>query len=85
MKVENIVIIIAIVLIGMVLLNKFLPNKENIVNNVAEENKVAYRYEIEDQNFTDINANIVEKNETNKNNQNIVDVSAIEELRKNTR
>lgn len=80
MKPENAIGVIALVIVGIILVRSFLP-KEQTAENSTEENKVAYRYEIEDQNFTEINQNIVEPVDANVNVENVIDVSAIEELR----
>lgn len=80
MKPENAIGVIALVIVGIILVRSFLP-KEQGTEESAEENKVAYRYEIEDQNFTEINQNIVEPVDANVNVENVIDVSAIEELR----
>lgn len=83
MKKETVIAIVAILIVGIIVV-KFIVPKDKKATDDTEENKVAYRYEIEDQNFTEINQNIVESVDTNYNVQNVIDVSAIEELRKGT-
>ena len=81
MKGETLIVVVALLLIGMLAIKNFLPAEEK-VENKAEENKVAYRYDIEDQNFAEIDTNTVETVDSNVVVDNVIDVSAIEELRK---
>ena len=81
MKSETLIVVVALLIVGIIILKNFTSKKLEVVNNTAEENKVAYRYDIEDQNFTDINQNVIETVTSNDNMQNVIDVSAIEQLR----
>ncbi|MBR1539717.1 MAG: hypothetical protein IJ629_00780 [Clostridia bacterium] len=83
MKPESAIIVVAILIIGIVIVkNVVLNNNEVVEENTTEENQVAYRYDIEDQNFTNIDENAVEPVDTTVTVQNVIDVSSIEELRK---
>lgn len=84
MKSETLIVAVALLIVGIVLLKNVVFKEQPVANNTIEENKVAYRYDIEDQNFTEINQNIVETYDTNVNAQNVIDVSAIEQLRSET-
>ena len=81
MKSETLIVVVALLIVGIIILKNFTSKKLEVVNNTAEENKVAYRYDIEDQNFTDFNQNVIETVTSNDNMQNVIDVSAIEQLR----
>ena len=76
-----VVAIIAILIVGIIVV-KFVIPKRNASTNETEENKVAYRYEIEDQNFTSIDPDVVEPVDATVNVQNVIDVTEIENLRR---
>lgn len=80
MRRETFVVIIALLIVGIIVVRFVIP-KDKDATNETEENKVAYRYEIEDQNFTEINQNIVEPIDITEV-VNVIDVSSIEELRR---
>ena len=81
MKSETLIVVVVLAIVGIVILKNVVFKEQPVVNNTTEENKVAYRYDIEDQNFTEINQNIAETVDTTVNVQNVIDVSAIEQLR----
>lgn len=83
MKPETLIAVVALLFVGILIIKNVLPAEENVTNE-AEENKVAYRYEIEDQNFAEIDQNVTETVDSSVQVENVIDVSAIEELRKGT-
>ncbi|MBR2290171.1 MAG: hypothetical protein IJ867_06250 [Clostridia bacterium] len=82
MKKETVIAIISILIVGIIVVRFVLPKKDADVDNTTEENKVAYRLDIEDQNFTEINQNIVEPVDTTVQVDNVIDTSDIESLRR---
>lgn len=76
MKPETLIAVVGVLLVGILIIKNFLPEENKVINEV-EENKVTYRNEIENQNIT-------ETVDTNTIIENVIDVSAIEELRKGT-
>ena len=82
MKVKTLVVVVILLIVGFLLIRDALGEKDSLNKNEIEENKVAYRYEIEDQNFTEIDQNVVEIVNTTVNVENVIDVYVIEEMRK---
>lgn len=83
MKDETLIVVVALLLVGIIIVKNTVSKSQETTNNtVSEANKVAYRYDIEDQNFTDINQNIIEPSDNNEDLKNVIDVSDIEELRR---
>lgn len=76
MKPETLIAVVGVLLVGILIIKNFLPEENKVINEV-EKNKVTYRNEIENQNIT-------ETVDTNTIIENVIDVSAIEELRKGT-
>jgi len=83
MKTEKLIMIVALLIVVIIVVKFVIPNNKT-TDNTTEENKVAYRYEIEDQNFTEIDQNIVEPVDATVNVQNVIDVTEIENLRRST-
>lgn len=84
MKSETVIMIVALLIVGIIVVKFIIPKDKAADDNTTEENKVAYRYEIEDQNFTEIDQNVVETADPTVNVQNVIDVTEIENLRRAT-
>ena len=82
MKGETLIVVVALLIVGIIIVKNFSNSNTQMLNNTAtEENQVIYSYDIEDQNFAEVDSNDIQDTASIVDAQNVIDTSDIEYLR----